>query len=74
MQNQKRLETLSQEFNNAWEKLAIDQKLEELKILEEEVSKPEIWANPENARKKNENGLSRCTESLRLSFGNKILF
>ncbi len=55
MQNQKRLETLSQEFNNAWEKLAIDQKLEELKILEEEVSKPEIWANPENARKKNEN-------------------
>lgn len=61
MQNQKRLETLSQEFDSAWDKLAIDQKLEEQAELEEEVSKPELWLDPENARKKNEK-LARLKE------------
>lgn len=61
MQNQKRLETLSQEFDSAWDKLAIDQKLEEQAELEEEVGKPELWLDPENARKKNEK-LARLKE------------
>ncbi|MBQ3352186.1 peptide chain release factor 2 [Candidatus Saccharibacteria bacterium] len=63
MQNQKRLETLSQEFNSAWEKLAIDQKIQEQEKLEEEVSKPELWLDPENARKKNER-LARLKEEV----------
>lgn len=63
MQNQKRLETLSQEFNSAWKKLAIDQKIQEQEKLEEEVSKPELWLDPENARKKNER-LARLKEEV----------
>lgn len=49
---QKRLDTLKADFDSTWQKLRIDQKLSELKALEEEVAVPEIWNNPDNAREK----------------------
>ena len=49
---QKRLDSLRSEFDTAWQKLAIDQKLSELAQLEAEVAVPEIWNNPDNARAK----------------------
>ena len=49
---QKRLDSLKTEFENVWQKLDIDKKLQELTALEEEVAVPEIWNNPDNAREK----------------------
>ena len=49
---QKRLDTLKSDFDATWEKLHIDQKLADMKALEEEVAVPEIWNNPDNAREK----------------------
>ncbi|MBR0134247.1 peptide chain release factor 2 [Candidatus Saccharibacteria bacterium] len=49
---QKRLDSLKTEFENVWQKLDIDKKLQELAALEEEVAVPEIWNNPDNAREK----------------------
>ncbi len=50
----KRLTNLQDELNRAWEKLNLDAKIQEVAALEAEVSNPEIWANPEYARKQNE--------------------
>ena len=50
----KRLETLREELNNTWGKLNIDEKNKKMSQLEAEVSVPEIWSNPENARIKHE--------------------
>lgn len=50
---QKKLETLKSDLLSAWQKLKIDEKLEKVKRLEEEVSEPELWLNPDNARQKN---------------------
>ncbi len=52
--NEKRLEKLRTDFFDAWEKLKIDEKLNQQAALEDEVADPEIWKNPENAREKNE--------------------
>ncbi len=49
---QKRLDSLKTDFENVWQKLDIDKKLQELAALEEEVAVPEIWNNPDNAREK----------------------
>lgn len=49
---QKRLDALKTDFDGAWQKLDIDQKMLELAKLEEEVAVPEIWNNPDNAREK----------------------
>ena len=49
---QKRLESLKTDFDGAWQKLDIDNKLLELSQLEEEVAVPEIWNNPDVAREK----------------------
>ena len=49
---QKRLDSLKNDFENVWQKLEIDEKLKQLAALEEEVAVPEIWNNPDNARKK----------------------
>ncbi len=49
---QKRLDSLKTEFENVWQKLDIDNKLQALTALEEEVAVPEIWNNPDNAREK----------------------
>ena len=60
--NEKRLEKLRTDFFDAWQKLKIDDKLSQQAALEDEVTDPEIWKDPENARKKNEK-LARLKES-----------
>ena len=50
----KRLESLVESLTLTWEKLEISKKLEHLEKLEEEISEPELWSDPENARLKNE--------------------
>ena len=53
MENQdKRLAELSSELNDAWSRLDIDAKLAEIKNLEKEVASPELWRDPDDARKK----------------------
>ena len=63
MQSKKRLDTLRTEFFDAWEKLKIDEDLNQLETLEAEVSNPEIWKNPDTAREKNET-LARLKEKV----------
>ncbi|MBR0460809.1 peptide chain release factor 2 [Candidatus Saccharibacteria bacterium] len=50
---QKQAETLSDQLNDLWRRLDIDSKLKKITTLEAEVSEPEIWQNPENAKNKN---------------------
>lgn len=52
---EKRLATLQIDLDNTWQKLQIDQKIENLKNLELQISEPEIWQNPEHAKKVNTN-------------------
>ena len=65
MQLEKRLEKLKTDFFDTWQKLKIDDKLEELAKLEAEISDPEIWKNPSQAKEKNEAAahLKNTTES-----------
>ena len=49
---QKRLENLRAAFDSIWQKLKVDERLEQLKQLEDEVAVPEIWNNPDVAREK----------------------
>lgn len=50
LEAQKRLADLTAEFQKAWQKLAIDQRLDEMSALEAELSVPELWHNPNLAR------------------------
>lgn len=50
----KRLELLSQELNDAWQKLQLDPKIAEAAQIEMIVADPEIWSNPDYAREQNE--------------------
>lgn len=50
---QKRLTILESELTTAWDKLYLNQKLQALKTLEQEIAKPELWHNPEDAKAKN---------------------
>lgn len=47
------LDKLAIELTEAWDKLAISEKLARVKELEEIVSEPELWTNPDDARAKN---------------------
>ncbi len=58
-----RLKNLKTDLDKSWQKLNIDQKIEQKKALEKEVSEPEIWLNPENAKSKNEQ-LSHLNEEI----------
>ncbi len=49
---QKRLENLRAAFETIWQKLKVDERLGQLKALEDEVAVPEIWNNPDVAREK----------------------
>ena len=49
---QKRLDNLRAAFETIWQKLKVDERLEQLKALEDEVAVPEIWNNPDVAREK----------------------
>lgn len=55
------LHQLQQEVEAAWQKLALDQKNQEIAVLEAEVAEPEIWLQPESAKLKHEQ-LARLTE------------
>ncbi|MDO4979030.1 MAG: peptide chain release factor 2 [Candidatus Saccharibacteria bacterium] len=57
----KKLGALATELEEAWTKLNIDAKLVEKSELEKQVSEPEIWSNPENAKNLNQK-LARLTE------------
>lgn len=49
-----RLKNLQQELEDSWARLKLDAKLTEIEQLEAEVAEPEIWLNPDHARKQNE--------------------
>ena len=49
---QKRLDVLKESFETVWQKLDIDNRLAQLRQLEDEVAVPEIWNNPDVAREK----------------------
>ena len=53
-ETEKRLEKLTADLTDAWAKLKIDEKLDRLSNLEKEISDPELWKNPENAKNKNQ--------------------
>lgn len=61
--NPKELHELRQDFENTWQKLSIQQKIGELEQLEQQASEPELWLNPENARRVNET-LSRLNNEV----------
>lgn len=48
-----RLNILADSLTDAWHKLKLDQKLARLSELEESVSNPDLWKNPEDAKNKN---------------------
>lgn len=51
---EKRLNSLLEELQEAWQKLSLDEKIAEKDKLEQEIADPNLWQNPENARVKNE--------------------
>lgn len=51
---QKRLSTLQSELSSVWDKLQLDDKIQQISALEAEVSDPDIWRNPDHARHQNE--------------------
>ncbi|MBR3180853.1 peptide chain release factor 2 [Candidatus Saccharibacteria bacterium] len=50
----KQLTTLISQVETTWEKLNIGQKIQEKSELEQEISKPELWNNPNLAKEKHE--------------------
>jgi len=51
---EKRLEALSSSLDEAWARLGLDAKIDEVAELTEDVGRAEIWQNPAEARSKNE--------------------
>lgn len=50
---EKRLSILKSDLTTTWQKLQITKKIEKLEDLERQISEPELWQNPENAKKVN---------------------
>lgn len=50
---EKRLSILKSDLTTTWQKLQITQKIEKLEDLERQISEPELWQNPKNAKKVN---------------------
>ena len=48
------VKSLKEELNQVWKKLDLDRKMSEKQLLEQEVSKSELWNNPAEAKKKTE--------------------
>lgn len=48
---EKRLGILKTDLSSTWQKLQLDQKIQQLKSLELKISEPELWQNPEQAKK-----------------------
>lgn len=53
MEQSKILQSLAAEFEAAWQKLQLDQKIDELQNLESAIAEPELWTDPELAKSKN---------------------
>ena len=53
-ENEKRLENLTANLDDAWQKLKLDEKIEKLSVLEEEIGNPDLWKDPETAKEKNQ--------------------
>ncbi len=51
---QKRIQTLQSALADAWQKLHLDDKIQEISALETEVANPDIWTNPDYARTQHE--------------------
>ena len=51
---EKKITELQEDLDKSWQKLRLDEKLQQIKALELEVAKPELWLNPENAKTKHE--------------------
>ena len=51
---EKQIENLISELEKAWEKLGLDSKIAEKVKLEQEIANPNLWNDPEKARKVNE--------------------
>lgn len=49
----KKLQSLKSNFDQAWQKLKLDQKISQLTKLEKIIAEPELWLDPENAKKQN---------------------
>lgn len=58
----RRIEALKTELAEATDLLKIDEKSKELSRVEEEVSSPELWNNPEFARAKNQEHAKLCSQ------------
>ena len=52
--NHQDLTRLQSELSAAWNKLGLDAKVQQIEQLEQEVAEPEIWLNPDHARKQHE--------------------
>ncbi|MBR3257107.1 peptide chain release factor 2 [Candidatus Saccharibacteria bacterium] len=48
------VKSLKENLNQVWKKLDLDRKMSEKQLLEQEVSKSELWNNPAEAKKKTE--------------------
>ena len=53
-ENEKRLENLTANLDDAWQKLKLDEKIEKLDELEKEIGNPDLWKDPEVAKEKNQ--------------------
>lgn len=62
-ETEKRLERLKGEFLQAYEKLGVPEKLEQLQTLEKEVAEPEIWKDVQAATEKNQ-ALARLSDEI----------
>ena len=51
---EKRVESLLAQIKEAYKRLNLDAKIAEKEALEREIANPDLWKDPENARKKNE--------------------
>ena len=51
---EKKITELQEDLDKSWQKLRLDEKLQQIQALELEVAKPELWLNPENAKTKHE--------------------
>ncbi len=59
----KRLESLRNDLDTAWQKLKLDDKTARIAQLEAQISDPNLWSNPDYAREQNEN-LARLNDEV----------
>lgn len=59
----KRLSALTNEISQAWSRLNLDAKMQQLRELEATTADPDLWRDPENARHQNEQ-LAKLSDEL----------